>query len=110
LSALEVLGGRDLPAPLREQVLADILAGHPDAKRAWTDRGMTQDITAMISGLQLPIEIVVGERDHVEPPARLEAAYAPVLPQMRMTVLKGVGHLSPLEAPEAVALACSTML
>ena len=109
LSALEVLGGHDLPTHLREQVLADILAGHPDAKRAWTDGGMTQDITAMISGLQLPVEIVVGDRDEVEPPARLAAAYAPVLPQMRTTVMEGVGHLSPLQAPDAIARACSAM-
>jgi 3-oxoadipate enol-lactonase len=108
--ALDVLGGRDLPDGLREQVVADILAGHPDAKRAWTDGGMTQDITAMISGLQLPVEIVVGDRDEVEPPVRLAAAYAPVLAQMRMTVLEGVGHLCPLQAPDAVARACSAML
>jgi pimeloyl-ACP methyl ester carboxylesterase len=99
-----------LPDELREQVIADTLAGHPEAKRAWTERGMTQDISAGLDRVTLPVQVVVGDRDKVERLEDLRAAFAHRLPQARFTALGGVGHLSPLEAPSAVADACAAML
>ncbi len=108
--ALDVLSGSPLPDALREQVVADTLAGHPDAKQAWTQKGMLQDISAGLNRVTLPVEIVVGDRDQVERDEDLRVAFASFLPQAGFTVLSGVGHLSPLEAPDAVADACTAML
>jgi len=49
LQALSVLAGGPLPPELRKQVSEDTLAGAPEAKRAWTVRGMIEDVSAQAS-------------------------------------------------------------
>lgn len=110
LQALGVLTASPLPEALREQVIADTLAGHPDAKRAWTEAGMVEDVSADLDNIGSPVQVVVGDRDQVERHDALRASIAPALPQARFTILTGVGHLSPLEDPAAVAEACASML
>jgi len=44
-----ILAARPLSQAHREQVVEDILSGSPDAKRAWPEKGMTQDISAEAS-------------------------------------------------------------
>jgi len=110
LQALAVLGGESLSSELREQVIEDTLPGAPEAKRAWTERGMIQDVTAGLDAVRLPVTVVVGDRDQVEHEAALRDTFARFLPQTSFRVLQGVGHLSPLEAPDALADACKNML
>lgn len=110
LQALGVLTASPLPDALREQVIADTLAGDPDAKRVWTETGMVQDISPGLDGVIVPVQVAVGDQDQVERQEALRAAFGPVLPQTRFTVLAGVGHLSPLEDPAGIADACVSML
>lgn len=102
--ALErVLTYRRLPAELREQVITDSLAGNPGAVLAWPLHGMTQDITSAAGRIKVPIHVLAGRHDQVDPPASLEADVLSVIPGARMTVLDGTGHLSPLEVPDQIA-------
>lgn len=110
LQALGVLAGSPLPQTLQEQVIADTLRGEAGAKRAWTDRGMTQDVSAGLESFALPVDVLIGERDQIEREAVLRPALSRFLPQATFTIVPGVGHLLPLEAPEAIALACEQML
>ena len=55
----------------------------------------------MLPGLAMPAELVWGERDTAAPPA-LAARAAMLLPDARLTVLEGVGHLVPIECPNAL--------
>ncbi|WP_426442912.1 alpha/beta fold hydrolase [Bradyrhizobium genosp. P] len=110
LLALAVLAGEALPAQFREQVIEDTLRGAPEAKRAWTERGMIEDVTAGLDAIKLPVIVVVGDRDQVEHEATLKAIFARCLPQASFRVLQGVGHLSPLEAPDALADVCKRLL
>ena len=110
LQALAVLGGESLSSELREQVIEDTLRGAPEAKRTWTERGMIQDVTAGLDAVRLPVTVVVGDRDQVEHEAALRDIFARFLPQTSFRVLQGIGHLSPLEAPDALADACKNML
>lgn len=110
LQALAVLGGESLSSEIREQVVEDTLRGAREAKSAWTELGMIENITAGLDAVKLPTNIVVGDRDQVEHEAALREIFARLLPQTKFRVLKGVGHLSPLEAPEALAEACKTLL
>ncbi|MDL4813588.1 alpha/beta fold hydrolase [Actinomadura opuntiae] len=98
-----VLTHRPLPADLREQVLADSLAADDDARLAWPLHGITEDIAAAAAAIDVPVHILAGEHDRVDPPASLEADLLPVVPGARMTVIEGTGHLSPLEAPARLA-------
>jgi pimeloyl-ACP methyl ester carboxylesterase len=110
MQALSVLGGASLPTDLREQVIEDTLRGAPEAKRAWTERGMIQDVTAGLAAIRLPVIVIVGDRDQVEHADALRETFARFLPQASFRVLKGIGHLSPLEAPNALAGACKGLL
>ena len=108
--ALGILAGRPLPPSLHEQVVADTIGGDPEAKRAWPERGMIQDVTADLGGVALPIDVLIGEHDQVEREAVLRPEISRVLPQATFTIVPGVGHLLPLEAPQAIALACGRMI
>jgi pimeloyl-ACP methyl ester carboxylesterase len=94
---------RPLAAGLREQVITDSLASNPDALLAWPLHGMTQNITDAAGLIKVPVKVLAGRHDLVDPPASLEADLLPVIPGARMTVLDGTGHLSPLEVPDRVA-------
>lgn len=110
LQALGALTASPLPEALCEQVIADTLAGHPDAKRAWTEAGMLEDVSAGLDKVSIPVQVVVGDQDQVERHDNLRASLTPALPQTRFSILTGVGHLSPLERPAAVAKTCESML
>jgi pimeloyl-ACP methyl ester carboxylesterase len=110
LQALAALGGQALPNELREQVIEDTLRGAPEAKSAWTERGMLEDVTKGLDAVRLPVTMLVGDRDQVEHEDTLKEVFARFLPQATFRQLRGVGHLSPLEAPDAVAGACNSLL
>ena len=110
VQALGVLAGSPLPPVLHEQVIDDTLRGEAGAKRAWPDHGMTQDVSAGLEGVTLPVDVLIGERDQVERGAVLRPALSRLLPQATFAIVPETGHLLPLEAPEAIALACKRML
>jgi pimeloyl-ACP methyl ester carboxylesterase len=98
-----VLTYRPLPTGLREQVITDSLAAGGDARLAWPRHGITEDITAAASAIEVPVSVLAGQHDRVDPPASLEANLLPIIPGARMTIIEGTGHLSPLEVPGQVA-------
>jgi len=105
-----VLTARSLAPELREQVVTDSLRGAPQAKVAWPLGGMVEDITAEVSSIGVPVLVIAGELDQVDPPATLQRELLPRIAGARMQVLPGTGHLSPLENPNAVAAAIREFL
>jgi pimeloyl-ACP methyl ester carboxylesterase len=99
-----------LPDELREQVIEDTMRGAPEAKRAWTERGMIEDIAKGLDAVKLHALVVIGDRDQVEHEAALREIFARFLPQANFLTLSGIGHLSPLQAPDALADACQRLL
>jgi pimeloyl-ACP methyl ester carboxylesterase len=95
---------------LREQVIEDTLRGVAEAKRAWTDHGMIEDVSAGLDAVSAPVSIVVGSRDMVEHETALRKVFGRFLPQATFRLLEGIGHLSPLEAPDEVADAYVNLL
>ena len=79
------------------------MRGAADAKRAWTESGMTEDVSVGLDAVTVPVTVVIGDRDQVEHEAALREIFAPFLPHATFRVLKGIGHFSPLEAPDAIA-------
>jgi pimeloyl-ACP methyl ester carboxylesterase len=93
-----------LTAELREQVINDSLAANKKAKLVWPTEGMTQDISAATLNIDVPILVIAGEHDRVDPPASLLTDLLPFIPNAQFTIVADTGHLSPLEAPVALAL------
>jgi len=87
------------------------LRGAPGAKRAWAERGMItdycKDVSAGLVAVTAPVTIIIGDRDKVEHETAVRAIFARFLPNATFWVLEGIGHLSPLQAPDALADACT---
>ena len=98
----EAVIGHLSAAPLsdlyREQVIEDTLCGAPNAKRAWPERGMAEDVSEKTTKIEVPICVIVGSADKIEPEAALRATFEEVHPGAEFIVLPGIGHLAPLEA------------
>jgi pimeloyl-ACP methyl ester carboxylesterase len=71
---------------------------------------MIEDVSAGLDAVTVPVSIVVGSRDRVEHESALRQIFDRLLPQATVRVLEGIGHLSPLEAPDEVADACAELL
>ncbi len=100
-----VLTATRLAPALREQVITDSLRGAAPAREAWPNAAMREDLTAEVAAIDVPVCVIVGEHDRVDPVDALRQALLPWIPGARLQVLPGVGHLSPLEAPREVAAA-----
>lgn len=102
-----VLTATRLSGNVREQVIADSLAGAAQAKFAWPNVAMLDDITRDVSAIDVPVLIISGDRDQVDRIETLREELLPRIASARLHVLHGVGHLSPLEAPSQVVAAIS---
>jgi pimeloyl-ACP methyl ester carboxylesterase len=78
-------------------VIDDTLGGAPAAKAAWTQAGMTLDITEIVGDIIVPTTVIVGNADKVETEPLLRRELASRISGTEFIVLPGVGHLSPLE-------------
>jgi pimeloyl-ACP methyl ester carboxylesterase len=101
----QVLTSKTLSKHDLEQVVEDSLRGTIAAKIAWPMRIMMEDITTAIVHINVPVLIIAGEHDKVDPVDALKSNVLAHLPEATMQTLPGVGHLSPLEAPHDVAVA-----
>jgi pimeloyl-ACP methyl ester carboxylesterase len=98
-----VLTAKPLEAACRQQVIEDSLKAAPQAKAAWPNVAMREDITEAVASIDVPTIVISGELDQVDRVATLQAELLPRIPHAAMHVLPGTGHLSPLEAPAKVA-------
>ena len=90
------------PADL-DAAIEDSLVGAPAAKEAWPLSASQEDITSALADIKVPAIVISGEHDQVDPPDVLKRELLPRLARAQLHVLPGVGHLSPYEAPDAVA-------
>lgn len=86
-----------------ETVIADSLAGARAAKEAWPLVTSQEDITAAVTDIDVPVMVLSGEHDRVDPPEVLRRELLPRIPQAELYVLPKVGHLSPLQAAGDIA-------
>jgi pimeloyl-ACP methyl ester carboxylesterase len=99
----QVLAPNGLSPDDLELVIADSLAGGRAAKAAWPLAVSQEDITAAVADIDVPVIVVSGEDDRVDPPSVLRSDLLTHIPQAQLLLLPGVGHLSPLEAPADIA-------
>lgn len=98
-----MLTAKPLSAALREQIIADSLRGAPQARDAWPASTSHEDISAAVGDTDVPVIVIGGELDRVDPVAVLEAEVLGRIGHAAMYVLPGTGHLSPLESPAGLA-------
>ncbi|MER6078829.1 alpha/beta hydrolase [Streptomyces sp. NPDC001833] len=99
----QVLTGRPLGDALRGQVLEDSSRAAEAARSAWPRQGMAEDFSGSVGKIDVPVLVLAGGADRVDPPQVLREHLLPLVPTATLVELDGVGHLSPLEAPDLVA-------
>ncbi|TRW89136.1 alpha/beta hydrolase [Mycolicibacterium sp. 018/SC-01/001] len=92
-----------LPPALREQVVEDSSTGSDEARAAWPRQGIVHDIADAVTSIDVPVLVLVGSADQVEPPDVIEELLMPYIVTARIEVLPDAGHLLPLEAPDWLA-------
>jgi len=81
-----------------------IAACLPKPRAAWGRVLSELDVSALVSRLDVPTSVVFGTKDRLTPAAAHAQAIAAALPRFEgMTTLAGLGHMTPMEAPDAVA-------
>ena len=106
----QALTYRPLATELREQIVEDSLRAGEEARLAWPKYGLVQDVSAGLSDIDVPILVLAGSHDKVDPPAVLAEHLLPLISHASMTVLEDTGHLSPLEVPDQVASHITTFI
>jgi pimeloyl-ACP methyl ester carboxylesterase len=94
--------GPDAPRHIVDHVVG---LARGTASEVWTDalpELMRMDLRHALPRIGVPALVVVGEHDRVTPPAAA-VALAGELPQGRLVVLEGAGHIPMLERPEELS-------
>jgi 3-oxoadipate enol-lactonase len=90
----------DIVERVRQMVLRTPVAGIIGALAAMRDRPDSESLLSTLG--DIPTLIVVGEADTVTPPEEAEAMVR-AIPGAQLAVIRGAGHLSPLERPDEVS-------
>jgi pimeloyl-ACP methyl ester carboxylesterase len=94
---------RPVAKEVRQTVIADNLRTSQAAWDAWLEHGSKEDISALMSAIQVPCCLLVGDADHAIPLAAQQQQTLPLLPAgTPLVAVLEAGHLLPLEAPDTV--------
>ncbi|MEU0300145.1 alpha/beta fold hydrolase [Streptomyces sp. NPDC006175] len=90
-------------APERVDTCARIVHACPRGARvAWGHVLAELDLEARLRELRLPTAVIAGTEDRLTPPVHARAIEAALPQSLGLTELAGMGHMTPVEAPEAV--------
>ncbi|MFF0437269.1 alpha/beta fold hydrolase [Streptomyces sp. NPDC004327] len=90
-------------APERVDACARIVHACPrGARHGWSQVLAGLDVAAEVRELRLPVAVVVGTEDRLTPPVHARRIVADLPHCTGLTELAGMGHMTPVEAPEAV--------
>jgi 3-oxoadipate enol-lactonase len=92
-----------------ERLVASMSALHKDSYIKTIEATTNYARSLKLEDIRVPAHIVVGDEDTLTPPA-LSRTMAAKIPGARLTVIKGAGHLSNIEQPEAFNAAVLTFL
>ncbi|MFI5807544.1 alpha/beta fold hydrolase [Streptomyces sp. NPDC051561] len=90
-------------APERVAECARIVHACPRGARvAWSHVLAGLELSTEIGELRMPVAVIAGADDRLTPPVHAREIEAALPQSLGLTLLTGVGHMSPVEAPEVV--------
>ncbi|MER7758620.1 alpha/beta hydrolase [Streptomyces sp. NPDC097619] len=93
-------------APERVAACARIVHACPaKVRHAWSEVLAELDLDAGVRDLRMPVAVLAGTADRLTPVAHARALAAALPRCVGLTELTGAGHMTPVEAPEAVTAA-----
>ncbi|OAH21889.1 thioesterase [Methylorubrum populi] len=97
--------GGSLPADLENLATDDVLRAAPAAWKAWLNAGAHEDLCRRVGVLRTPALVLAGSEDADLGPDAQAGLTLPHLAHGHLVTADGVGHLLPLEGPDALARA-----
>lgn len=95
-----------LPAPeILEQIIEDSLGASREAVLAWPTSSLLEDISAEVPKIDVPTLILAGEKDRVDSVEQHRREILARIPNARLEIVKGSGHLVPIDEPAQLASA-----
>ncbi len=104
--AREILCGltaQPLPAAILQRAIEDNLCASPAAWQAWLESGSREDIAGQMTRVQVPVEVVAGEKDKDLGAEVMEREVVSRLSSVQLHIVPECGHLLPLEEPAQIA-------
>ncbi|MGD8105643.1 alpha/beta fold hydrolase [Pantoea sp. FN0302] len=93
-----------LPDPLREVAIADAQSASLAAWHAWPLSGSREEWRERIGRIDIPALLVLGSEDRNVPGIDAQREMMQThLPQGKLEVIEGAGHLMPMQTPQALA-------
>ncbi|HZY63781.1 MAG TPA: alpha/beta hydrolase [Edaphobacter sp.] len=83
--------------------MEDSLSGAPEAKLAWPNEGMLEDISAAAVQIQVPTIVLAGELDNLDSVEQHRREVIARIPGAKLQVISGSGHLLPIDEPVRTA-------
>ena len=105
-----ILTATPLSDDLKAQIVADSRDAVPEARDEWARHGIIADITSQARAIEVPVIVIAGENDRLEPEQVLRDNLLPYLARAELHVIPRTGHLMPLEAPADLARILQTAI
>lgn len=86
-----------------EMLIEDMQKTAPNARAAWPLVAMMEDISNEVPHIDAPTLILPGEYNPVDPVDAVNLEVASRIPNAEVVIVPETGHLSPAEAPDALA-------
>ena len=94
---------REIPAPVLERAVGEVLRMNRQAWRAWLESGSKEDWAERVGVLQLPVMVAAGDLDRSLGPEKQREATIPHFASAELHIVQGCSHLVPMEKPEEMA-------
>ena len=94
---------RDIPEPVLERAVNEVLKMSRPAWVAWLEHGSKEDWAERVGVLDLPAMVIAGEKDRSLGPEQQRATTMTHLAHAELRVIPGCSHLIPMERPQELA-------
>jgi 3-oxoadipate enol-lactonase len=92
------------PSPeILEQIVEDSMSGSHEATMAFPMKSILEDISAEVANINVPTVLLAGELDQVDSIERHKTEVLAYLPNAEFKIIKGSGHLIPIDEPHELA-------
>ena len=92
------------PSPeILEQIVEDSMSGSHEATMAYPMESILEDISAEVANINVPTVVLAGELDQVDSIERHKTEVLAYLPNAEFKIIKGSGHLTPIDEPHELA-------
>ena len=97
------LTARPASPEILEQIVEDSLSGSREATMAFPMGSLLEDISPEVAKINVPTVLIAGEVDQVDTIERHQTEVLAYLPKAEFKIIKGSGHLIPIDAPQQLA-------